>query len=756
MTVVPVGVDHTVFRPLDGVHPDPRPAHGDLVQRRPDEGAGAPARGGGQAADRASRSSWWSSAGPGPGGRVDQAIERLGLRDVVRCVSGISDDELARHYGEAEVAVVPSLYEGFSLPAVEAMACGVPVVATTGGGAARGGGRRRRDGPAGPARTIPAPWPAASAGCSTTPRCARGSAQAGRQRVLHRFTWQVTAKGTAECYEALLGGTAAVPRGPDVRQSRPTGADRRLRPAGCPSPATACSTSGAGSAAMPSRRPAGGRPWWRSTPAPTRWPACGTPSAPWSTPASSTPARRGPARCRATPSTSRSPTAPSTGSSPRRCSSTSPTTWPPWPSWPACCGPGGTMAVTVPRCGPEVVNWVLSDEYHDVPGGHVRIYRRSTLRARLGLHRPGAGRQPPRPRPARALLVAPLPGRPDQRRQPGRRRLPQGAGLGHREGPTDHPAGRPGAQSADRQEPGASTCASPDRLGGATRRSTPAIRGRRAPSGRGPGLATWRRHDTDQARSGRRPRGARDPQRLRRAGHGALHRRGPAARRHDPVVPRAGTATRGTTSRRPWPCRCAACTTRPSGPTSGWPTASSPTAAGSTTTWPKGSRTPGSTPTSAPTWPPGCGTTTSSPARTTSSAGCGRRSSRALDFVLRWQQPDGSVRWSLDPCRPTRGLRAARPARPRSTTACAAGWRRPSGWARTGPTGSWPPAGLAMPWPTTPAAFAPKDEFAMDWYYPMLSGALEGERRAVSAWPSTGTPSSWTASASGACRPTTG
>jgi len=46
--------------------------------------------------------------------------------------------------------------------------------------------------------------------------------------------------------------------------------------------------------------------------------------------------------------------------------------------------PGGTMAVTVPRCGPEFVNWALSDEYHDVPGGHVRIYRRSTLRARLG------------------------------------------------------------------------------------------------------------------------------------------------------------------------------------------------------------------------------------------------------------------------------------------------------------------------------------------------------------------------------------
>ncbi|MHB1889906.1 MAG: class I SAM-dependent methyltransferase [Acidimicrobiales bacterium] len=44
---------------------------------------------------------------------------------------------------------------------------------------------------------------------------------------------------------------------------------------------------------------------------------------------------------------------------------------------------GGTMAVTVPRLGPEAVNWALSEEYHDVPGGHVRIYRRSTLVSRL-------------------------------------------------------------------------------------------------------------------------------------------------------------------------------------------------------------------------------------------------------------------------------------------------------------------------------------------------------------------------------------
>jgi len=45
--------------------------------------------------------------------------------------------------------------------------------------------------------------------------------------------------------------------------------------------------------------------------------------------------------------------------------------------------PGGTMAVTVPRCGPEVVNWLLSDAYHDIPGGHIRIYRRAELVRRV-------------------------------------------------------------------------------------------------------------------------------------------------------------------------------------------------------------------------------------------------------------------------------------------------------------------------------------------------------------------------------------
>jgi len=48
--------------------------------------------------------------------------------------------------------------------------------------------------------------------------------------------------------------------------------------------------------------------------------------------------------------------------------------------------PGGRLAVTVPRWFPERVCWALSDEYHSNPGGHVRIYRASELRAQLEAH----------------------------------------------------------------------------------------------------------------------------------------------------------------------------------------------------------------------------------------------------------------------------------------------------------------------------------------------------------------------------------
>jgi glycosyltransferase involved in cell wall biosynthesis len=204
MTVVPVGVDHTVFRHVPGLTPVP----GRIMVTSSSD---VPMKGlvpllEAVAKLRTERDIELTVIGrPTEGGRVDKALTRLGLTDIVTCVSGISDDALARLYGEAEVAVVPSLYEGFSLPAIEAMSCGVAVVATTGGALPEVVGTSGETG-----LLVPPDDPGALAGAIALllddPALRARLGAAGRERVINRFTWQVTAAGTAACYQALLDG----------------------------------------------------------------------------------------------------------------------------------------------------------------------------------------------------------------------------------------------------------------------------------------------------------------------------------------------------------------------------------------------------------------------------------------------------------------------------------------------------------------------------------------------------------------------
>ena len=68
-----------------------------------------------------------------PNGPTEKLIAELGVSDIVHISSGLSDTELADLLASAEIACIPSLYEGFSLPAVEAMASGTPIVASRAG-----------------------------------------------------------------------------------------------------------------------------------------------------------------------------------------------------------------------------------------------------------------------------------------------------------------------------------------------------------------------------------------------------------------------------------------------------------------------------------------------------------------------------------------------------------------------------------------------------------------------------------------------
>ena len=68
-----------------------------------------------------------------PNGPTEKLIAELGISDIVHSSSGLTDNELADLLASAEVACIPSLYEGFSLPAVEAMASGTPIVASRAG-----------------------------------------------------------------------------------------------------------------------------------------------------------------------------------------------------------------------------------------------------------------------------------------------------------------------------------------------------------------------------------------------------------------------------------------------------------------------------------------------------------------------------------------------------------------------------------------------------------------------------------------------
>jgi glycosyltransferase involved in cell wall biosynthesis len=140
---------------------------------------------------------------PREGSLVPATIERLGLEGAVTVAGAVDAVRMVELYASAEVAVVPSLYEGFSLPAVEAMACGVALVSTTGGALPEVVGRHRETGLLVPPGD-PGALAAAIGEALDDADLRRRLGEAGRQRVLERFTWRATAEATVGHYRQVV------------------------------------------------------------------------------------------------------------------------------------------------------------------------------------------------------------------------------------------------------------------------------------------------------------------------------------------------------------------------------------------------------------------------------------------------------------------------------------------------------------------------------------------------------------------------
>jgi glycosyltransferase involved in cell wall biosynthesis len=144
------------------------------------------------------------------GGPAEAALDRLSLRDAVRFTGPVPEAELVDLLQRATVVAIPSLYEGFSLPAIEAMACATPLVTTDAGAlpevVGSKAGLRVRAGDVGELT-------AALQLVLDSPSLAEQLGRAGRRRVLENYTWRATAQRTADWYAEVLDRTAVESKG---------------------------------------------------------------------------------------------------------------------------------------------------------------------------------------------------------------------------------------------------------------------------------------------------------------------------------------------------------------------------------------------------------------------------------------------------------------------------------------------------------------------------------------------------------------
>jgi glycosyltransferase involved in cell wall biosynthesis len=140
---------------------------------------------------------------PTPGGVTEKLVDTLGIGDIVSFVNGLSVEDLAATMGSAEIVCVPSIYEGFSLPTLEAMACGTPLVVSNGGAIPEVVGEPGLCADIVPAGDAEALTTALRDLLDDPERRAR-MGRAARERARTEFSWEAVARATAKVYEHAI------------------------------------------------------------------------------------------------------------------------------------------------------------------------------------------------------------------------------------------------------------------------------------------------------------------------------------------------------------------------------------------------------------------------------------------------------------------------------------------------------------------------------------------------------------------------
>ena len=226
VAVVPVGADHELFRPLPGVARVPGRIMTTASADVPMKGLAYLLEALAKLRTSLPEAHLVVVGEPRPESAASHAMERLGLDGAVTFRTRVTELELVELYSQASVVAVPSLYEGFSLPAVEAMACEAPVVASSGGALPEVVGPDGRAAllvpPADPGALAAALARVLSSWDGSSPDLGVRLGQAGRRRVLERFTWAKCAAGAVDQYRTVLAEHALAEHDFSTRKPRPS------------------------------------------------------------------------------------------------------------------------------------------------------------------------------------------------------------------------------------------------------------------------------------------------------------------------------------------------------------------------------------------------------------------------------------------------------------------------------------------------------------------------------------------------------